>query len=100
MSLLIGGFKLITAENNFKLSMYIKKNWLNTLMLGVFVTAQDMAFVVAEKLYFQSSSFLNASSPYLIIETILGVVFVLILLAAFYALLFVVNDVVVNPPAK
>ena len=53
LTFLLGLIKMATGEQGVTLAEYWRKNWLNSLMLGVYINVQDMSFIVANKFYFR-----------------------------------------------
>jgi hypothetical protein len=71
---------MITGEQGVTLAEFWRKNWLNSLMLGAYLTTQDMAFIVANKFYFNSSQISQISSTSDIIDLTIAIVFGLVML--------------------
>lgn len=98
LTLVLSLVKILTGEQGVTFSTFWKKNWLNSLVLGVYITIQDMAFIVASKFYLNSGSIGSTSSTLSVVELILAICFSLIIVAYVVCLTYIVNEMPSNNP--
>lgn len=98
LTMVLGVVKMVTGEQGVTFTMFIKKNWLNSLMLAVYITIQDMAFIVAKVFYLQSGTLGFFTSTYSIIDLVLAILFALIIMATFVVLTYIINAMPANNP--
>lgn len=96
LTFILGLIKMATGEQGVTLGEYWRKNWLNSLMLGVYVNVQDMSFIIANKFYFRFWSVSDFSSTAQIVDLVIAIVFGAALLTVFISLTYIVNVMPTN----